>query len=199
MDMPQGRQLRGRCIPAPAGAVGEERKKKAPAASASPQRAKKMGNGAAGYKNGTGVAGDAHCMSVAQAAVIIGKKLRIPRSCAPDDKVEQLRALVKELREVGGSLLRHVERLEGEVEYRTRHALEIQTAWDAERAVQQKKIFSLQEKLLSCKADMTRKQAEVRWRAVNRVISCDYDECRRIIVLTEALFLQVNEGGYKDT
>ena len=161
MDMPEGRQLRGRYIPALAGAVGEERKRKAPAASASPQRAKKTDNGAAGDKNVTGVVGDAHCMSVSQAAVIIGKKLRIPRSCAPDDKVDQLRALVKELREVGSSLLRHVERLEVEVEYRTRHAREMQTGWDAERAVQDRKISALQDKLLSCKTDMATKQAEV--------------------------------------
>ena len=162
MNMLEGRQLRGRYVPAQAGAAGEGRKRKAPAASASPQRAKKTDNGAAGDKNGTGVAGDAHCMSVSQAAVIIGKKLKMPRSCAPDDKVDQLRALVKELREVGSSLLRHVDRLEGEVQYSTKHAFEIQTAWDAQRAVQDRKISALQDKLLSCKADMETKQAEVR-------------------------------------
>ena len=199
MHMPEGRQLRGRYVPAPAGAAGEGRKRKAPAASVSPQRAKKTDNGAVGDKNVTGVVGDAHCMTVSQAASIIGKKLRIPRSCAPDDKVEQLRALVKELREVGGSLLRHVERLEGEVEYRERHALEIQTAWDAERAVQDRKISALQDKLLSCKANMARKQAEVQWRAINRCVPCGDDERLRILVLIEVLFLQLDDGGHNYT
>lgn len=90
-----------------------------------------------------GVVGNAHSMTVSQAAGIIDRTLRIPRRSTPNEKVEQLRALVKELREVGSSLLQHVERLEWEVEYRARHAIEIQTTWEAERAVQQRNISAL--------------------------------------------------------